>query len=186
MKKYSHEEINQHYQAFIDGDCASSIVIEKIVSQVIRKVFSDVVHSFDIDDVIQEVFIKILRGKKYNPEKGNFFTYVIMCAKTTRVDLFRRQSVFSRHLPNIAEKIRATKTSTLQLDDIVRKERSLLLRDCLLTVCPETVECMVLQFGHSQTLESISISTKRPLGTVKSKTNRGRKFIESKLKEVIQ
>lgn len=132
------------------------------------------------EDLAQEVFIKVFRNlSSYNPETGQFVTWVMSVGRNLLIDHYRHTKD-DRLTVSTDEDEEFSILDTLPSGEpspqaeLEREERASLLRKALERLPPQLKEAVVLRDLEELSYEEIGEILKVPEGTVKSRINRGR------------
>jgi len=143
----------------------------------------------EIDDIVQEVFVKVWKNiKKYN-HKQSFKTWLFTIARNTAIDYLRKKSPLSldgmieglmedeRHAP-----FEPADTRPMAWEVVQQHEQAERIGAALVSIPAEYREAVVLRFQEGLALDEIATVTGAPLGTVKSRLYRGLNMLMSRLK----
>jgi RNA polymerase sigma-70 factor (ECF subfamily) len=159
----------------------------ELVARHTRKVFS-LAYRFtgrvdEAEDLTQEVFVKVYESlHRYEPTQGSFGTWLNAVARNHAIDHYRRRR---------EERLRASDPVVLEsmpsaADDqqrgVERSERAELVRRGLKALPPDLREAVVLCDLHELAYEEIAKILDVPLGTAKSRINRGRLELAKRLR----
>lgn len=152
----------------------------ELVSRHTRKVFG-LAYRFagrvdEAEDLTQDVFVKVYQGlHRYRPEQAPFGSWLMTVARHQAIDHYRRRR---------EERLRAAQeVETLEtlpapgespLRSLEREERAQLVRRALRRLPHDLREALILCDLQGLAYEEIASALGIPLGTVKSRINRGR------------
>jgi RNA polymerase sigma-70 factor (ECF subfamily) len=133
----------------------------------------------EAEDLTQEVFIKIFQTlRTYDPRQGSFSTWLHRVARNHLVDHYRRTRKDRLTSPLEDELPRLEEVQTAVHDDpagrVESRERQELVQRALEKLSPDMREAVILRDFQELDYEEISQILGIPLGTVKSRINRGR------------
>lgn len=149
------EGSHEHSREFID---AITPYIKKIL--LLRKV-----HRNDIDDIIQDVFIRLFtHGKTFDPQRGTITVWVSIVTSRTIVDRYRKDK---KHKDNVA-----LLGDVEQKDDKPNKRAYSLFPALSRTMSQREHDFVKLHFFQGYSYEECSRVMNLPLGTMKSNVNR--------------
>ncbi len=175
----------------LDGDTRAYTVLvdrySRVVSALIRKMIRD---EDDIDDLIQETFIKAYKALPSFKEGFLFSSWIYRIASNTCIDFMRRKrfSFISIDQP-ISKQGEdeqyidlADESNTPELEYILNERRKAV--DEAIDKLPENYK-KIIKMRHEDELEYVEISNilNMPLGTVKAHLFRGRKLLLEYLKK---
>jgi RNA polymerase sigma-70 factor, ECF subfamily len=141
--------------------------------------------NFDIDDVVQQVFIALFNSLRHFKGMSSFDTWVYritvkVCTTQLRKKYRKRQPqiVFdSTRIENDREDGKNNPSKLLE-----EKERNKSIYQALSKLSPDKRMIMVMHEMEDKTLEDIAQIMKKPLGTIKSSLFHGRKALEKHLR----
>jgi RNA polymerase sigma-70 factor, ECF subfamily len=141
--------------------------------------------SFDIDDVVQQIFIALFNSLRHFKGMSSFDTWVYritvkVCTTQLRKKYRKRQPQIlfdSTRIENGQEDIRSNPSKLLE-----EKEFKRIIYQALSRLSAEKRMIVVMHEMENKTLEEISQILKKPLGTVKSRLFHGRKALEKYLR----
>ncbi len=161
-----------------------SLAWEKLVIKHTRRIYN-LCYRFvgrvdQAEDLTQEVFMKVFRNlSNYNPETGNFVTWVMSVSRNLLIDHYR-QSKDDRVTVSTDENEEYSLLETMPSDrpgahaELERKESAEILRKALSHLPPQLKEAVILRDLEELSYEEIGEILRVPEGTVKSRINRGR------------
>lgn len=119
------------------------------------------------EEALQEVFIKIWRGKgNYDESKGKFTSWLFTIARHTAIDLIRKRKKPSVPIDEVQE-VADQETSVEELAEWQEKKDQ--LQYAMHQLSQEQQEMLQLFYFRGHTHETISALCSIPLGTVKSR-----------------
>ena len=130
----------------------------------------------EAEDLTQEVFVKVYeRLGRYQADQGSFATWLMTVARNHAIDHYRRRREERLHTIDAAEDLeRFASREERQDRSYEREERAQLVRRAVRSLPRELREALVLCDLQGLAYEEIAASLGVPLGTVKSRINRGR------------
>ncbi len=177
--------------AFQNGDVAS---FEEIVRRYRDPLFNFVVRllgdAFYSEDVVQETFLRVFRNKHRYHQVAKFSTWIYTIASNLAKTELRRRKV--RNFFSISSKGEDEKDYDLQdtSSDIERDVDGILKNEMILkeiNALPfHFKEAVLLRDIQDLSYEEISQILNVPLGTVKSRVNRGRSRLQKRLRFLIE
>jgi len=152
----------------------------ELVQQHTRRVFS-IAYRFSgrvdaAEDLTQEVFVKVYQSlSRYEPAAGAFTTWLSTVARNHAIDHYRRKREERARVSDDSE-VLATLPDRGETQDhaFEREERAQLVRRALRALPAPLREAVVLCDLQGMPYEEIAEALQLPLGTVKSRINRGR------------
>ena len=177
--------------AFQNGDVSS---FEEIVRRYRDPLFNFVVRllgdAFYSEDVVQETFLRVFRNKHRYHQVAKFSTWIYTIASNLAKTELRRRKV--RNFFSISSRGEDEKDYDLQdmstdierdVDGIIKNE--IILKE--ISALPyHFKEAVLLRDIQDLSYEDISQILNVPLGTVKSRVNRGRSRLQKKLRFLIE
>ena len=129
------------------------------------------------EDLFQEVWIRVLRsGAQYNG-KARFDTWIFTIARNLVIDLSRKRTMASldemREAGEDERPFEIAEDGPSPLEQFQHRENAAEVAQVLLTLDPTYREVLSLRFHEEMSLEEISMVTRAPLSTVKSRLYRG-------------
>jgi RNA polymerase sigma-70 factor (ECF subfamily) len=131
------------------------------------------------EDLFQEVWIRVLRrGSQYNG-KARFDTWIFTIARNLVIDLSRKRTMASLdemregREDSEAQPFEIVQDGPSPLEQFQYRENASEVAAVLLTLEPNYREVLTLRFHEEMSLEEISVVTRAPLSTVKSRLYRG-------------
>jgi RNA polymerase sigma-70 factor (ECF subfamily) len=130
----------------------------------------------EAEDLTQEVFVKVYeRLGRYRPEDGSFGTWLMTVARNHAIDNYRRRREERlRTFDGVEDLERFASRDERQDHSYEREERARLVRRAVRSLPRELREALVLCDLQGLAYEDIATTLDVPLGTVKSRINRGR------------
>lgn len=152
----------------------------ELVRQHTRRVFS-IAYRFsgrvdEAEDLTQEVFVKVYQGlSRYEPAAGAFGTWLGTVARNHAIDHYRRKREERLRVTADPESLQALPDRAEGQDHALeREERAQLVRRAVRALPAPLREAVVLCDLQGMSYEEIAETLALPLGTVKSRINRGR------------
>ena len=151
-------------------------------------------HSYDIDDAVQEVYIKIFRGLPSLESSDAFFTWSRTLAKNTCLNMIRSRNLISSRefLPNVSDE---ENTDSAAADDRTAAEyrtewnpeaaaememKAQILQDILASISDAQRSCILL-WAEGYTYKAIAQRLGMPAGTTKSTVYYAKKRITERI-----
>jgi RNA polymerase sigma-70 factor (ECF subfamily) len=133
----------------------------------------------EAEDLTQEVFLKIYRTlKSYRSDSGALLTWIVRIGRNHLIDHYRKYKTERTHTdPLEAEYDKAEENPARYANPaqaLEQRELSERVHKALLKVTEDLREAVILRDLEEFTYEEIADMLKLPLGTVKSRINRGR------------
>jgi RNA polymerase sigma-70 factor (ECF subfamily) len=125
------------------------------------------------EDLTQEIFLKVYTSlKRFDPKK-NFKQWLSTVARNHCIDDYRKRRA-RREVPLGSDEVMDLRSCETPFSAYARKEKAGQVRTALLAL-PEGIRiALVLRDLYGYSYEEVSAKLKLPMGTVKSRINRGR------------
>lgn len=153
---------------------------QDLVSRHTRRVFG-VAYRFcgrvdEAEDLTQEVFVKVYQKlDRYRDQDGAFTTWLTTIARNQAIDLYRRRREERQRRVDDPERIDVTASpGGGQQAELERNERVELVRSGLRALPQDLREPLMLCDIRGLSYDEAARTLEIPLGTVKSRINRGR------------
>lgn len=128
----------------------------------------------EAEDLTQEIFMKLYNSlSKYDFER-DFSAWFLTLARNFLIDEFRRTRLEKSQRTEFEEVTTAAAEADSPENRLLSQEKAELVREALLQLGPELRTVLVLREIEGFSYEEIAQRMKLPLGTVKSRVNRGR------------
>ena len=174
------------------GDASAfEALVVKYQRRVARHVARWVRRAADVEDVVQEVFIKVYRGLPSFKGESAFYTWVYQIARNTAFNFVTRQSkrvVLQDDAPAGAGDERSEATGSDDEDPervLFAKQISQAIELALQRLQPELAEALVLYEVEGKQYKEIAQMLRVPIGTVRTRIFRAREFIAKRLEPVL-
>jgi len=130
------------------------------------------------EDMTQEIFMKIYRSlASFQNQRGEFKSWMMVMARNHLIDNLRKEKKGWNRVGGTDE-LEKLDFPTAGASDPARqleqKERIEFVHDCLRTLSPDLRAALLLREIDGLSYEEIADQFRIPLGTVKSRINRGR------------
>jgi RNA polymerase sigma-70 factor (ECF subfamily) len=142
----------------------------------------------EAEDLTQEIFMKVYRTlSSYRPESGALVTWMVRVGRNHVIDHYRKFKTERTHTDSLeveyekAEENPARYASPAQA--LEQRELSERVHQALLKISADLREAVILRDLEEFSYEEIADILKLPLGTVKSRINRGRAELARLLKK---
>ncbi len=142
----------------------------------------------EAEDLTQEIFLKVYRTlSSYRPESGALMTWMVRVGRNHMIDHYRKFKTERTHTESLeveydkAEENPARYSSPAQA--LEQRELSERVHRALLKISEDLREAVILRDLEEFTYEEIADMLRLPLGTVKSRINRGRAELARLLKK---
>jgi RNA polymerase sigma-70 factor, ECF subfamily len=156
---------------------------EQVVRQHHQRIFN-VAYRFtgkfdEAEDLTQEIFLKVYRTLgSYRPESGVLITWMVRVARNHMIDHYRKHKLERSRTDALELEYEKAEQNPARYDNpaqaLARREKADIIHRTLQRVSPDLRESVVLRDIEELSYEEIAEMLKLPLGTVKSRINRGR------------
>jgi RNA polymerase sigma-70 factor (ECF subfamily) len=181
---------------FRDGDNgAFELLYQRYQKPLFSFIYRVVMNAIDTEDICQETFFRILRGKKRYQTTGKFKTWIFRIAINLCRDRLRKKKVrtfLSINNPEISqdcEEIQIQKSITDSLSNPIKQieteEMKMVLQEAFLTLPEEQRIVVILKEYHYMKFSEIAEILSSPIGTVKSLNYRGHENLRKILKKYL-
>jgi RNA polymerase sigma-70 factor, ECF subfamily len=158
-----------------------SVAWEQIVHSYSRRVYN-LAYRFTnrheaAEDLTQEVFVRVYRSlEQYDPQAGDLANWLMRLARNLVIDDYRKRT---RTPTDVGEDLndheyRLESHTDAPDRNIERQEQSSQVHAAINKLPPDLRECVILRDIEELAYQEIVDILKIPLGTVKSRINRGR------------
>lgn len=142
-------------------------------------------NSQEAEDLTQDIFIKLIDGSSYDPERGSLRTFLAILTRSRAIDRVRsRQRERQRQRENQSQMLQASihSSTTTSIDKLFQQEQNQEVRSALAQLSEQQQQLLRMSYYDGLTQSAIAERLNLPLGTVKSKVRRGL----LKLRQVLQ
>ena len=137
----------------------------------------------EAEDMTQEIFMKLYYSlEKYDFEK-NFSAWLLTLSKNHLIDQYRKTKWEKKSRDDFNEHYLSIETSDWPEEGVIRKESKKMIWEGLGKLSSEVRITVILRDIQGKSYEEIAEIMNLPLGTVKSRVNRGRLQLAKILKE---
>lgn len=182
--KVSDEKLIARFQ---QGDVqAFDVLVRRYKDQLLNYVFRFVGNRVDAEDIVQETFLRVYKNKHYYKEIAKFSTWVYTIAgNLAKTELRRRKR---RRIFSVSNFVNEERDYDIpDIDNNPEQEVDGAITDNIIQraidkLPPKFKEVILLRDVQGFAYEEISQILSIPLGTVKSRVNRGRLKLQEDLK----
>jgi RNA polymerase sigma-70 factor (ECF subfamily) len=133
----------------------------------------------EAEDLAQEIFLKVYRILgSYRPESGALITWIVRVGRNHLIDHYRRFKTERSKTDSLEVEYEKAEENPARFTDpaeaLEQRELSERIHAALLRISEELREAVILRDLEGFTYEEIAETLKVPVGTVKSRINRGR------------
>lgn len=159
--------------------------VETIVNRIIRQ-------KSEIEDLVQEIFIKAFTSIDRFSSKFSFSTWLYKIATNHCIDFIRRKKISTYSLDEEYE----LEDDSIQRDipdwtnlpdlELIRKQKSEIIHEAINSLPEHYKKVIIMRHFEDKSYEEIARELKLPLGTVKVHIFRARELLYKKLKDKLK
>ncbi|MEM8503990.1 MAG: sigma-70 family RNA polymerase sigma factor [Cyanobacteria bacterium P01_D01_bin.1] len=129
----------------------------------------------EAEDLTQDIFIKLVENKKYDPARGTLRTFLMMLTRSRAMDRLRsRQSARrSRRRLQINHAAASAEDTDSAAQSAIANEQSETVKAALSQLSAEQQQALCMAYYEGLTQSDIASRLDTPLGTIKARTRRG-------------
>lgn len=142
--------------------------------------FSFFHNSADVEDFVQDVFLKAYTNLSSFKGQSKFSTWLTRIAYTTAINSKTRRKEYE----SIADESELLDLAATPEDESIRKITILAIREAVKGLPSNYIVCIDLYFFYDLSYDEISVITAYPVNTIKSYIFRAKKILYQKLSEV--
>ncbi|MCB0274307.1 MAG: sigma-70 family RNA polymerase sigma factor [Calditrichaeota bacterium] len=187
-QKVTDEQLIAQFQR---GDLqAFDVLVHRYKDQLLNYVFRFVGNRVDAEDIVQETFLRVYKNKHYYKEIAKFSTWVYTIAgNLAKTELRRRKRRKLFSVSNFVNEERdfdipdPNRSPDQRVDGALKDE---IIQKAIDKLPAKFKEVIILRDIQEFAYEEISEILNIPLGTVKSRVNRGRLKLQEDLKFLLE
>lgn len=187
-KRPSDEDLIERFQK---GDAyAFDLIVKRYKEQLLNFVYRFVGNQEEAEDIVQETFLRVYRKRKAYKRIAKFSTWIYTIAgNLSRTELRRRKRRKLFSVTDMGFEDRDYEISDEgynpenQVDGIIQEE---IIQKEINSLSPKFREVIILRDVQELSYEEISKIIDVPIGTVKSRVNRGRLKLQGQLKYLMK
>ncbi len=154
------------FAAFIGGDSyALGTLYDRYGLLVYRLIYRMLKNPSEAEDLTQEIFLLLQEKPNYNPQRGSFYTYLMMLTRSRTIDRLRSkrsQGNLLQNLGKIKDVIgKANKTNPLEI--VAVEERGVEVRKALKSLSTNQRQVLELSYYEGLSQSEIAARLKIPL-----------------------
>lgn len=173
LNKPTDEEV---FEAFTRGDVSAlGTIYDRYGLLVYRLIYRMLNNSQEAEDLTQEIFLNLQVSAKFNPERGSFYTYLMMLTRSRTIDRLRSKrskGLFWKNTGKLKDSIELQKSDS-PMEIVSIEERSTQVRNALEYLSPNQRQVLELSYYQGLSQSEIAKRLNIPLGTVKTHSRRG-------------
>jgi RNA polymerase sigma-70 factor (ECF subfamily) len=187
-KKPSDEDLIERFQK---GDLyAFDLIVKRYKEQLLNFVYRFVGNQEEAEDIVQETFLRVYRKRKAYKRIAKFSTWIYTIAgNLSRTELRRRKRRKLFSVTDMGYEDRDYEISDEgynpenHVEGVIQEE---IIHAEINNLSPKFREVIILRDVQELSYEEISKIIRVPIGTVKSRVNRGRLKLQSRLKYLMK
>ena len=164
------------FAAFKRGDSdALATIYDRYGLLVYRLIYRMLNNYQEAEDLTQEIFLNLQERPNYNPERGSFYTYLMMLTRSRTIDRLRSkrsQGNFWQNPGKIKDLVNKP-NSVNPIDVAAIEERANNVRQALESLSFNQRQILELSYYEGLSQSQIAKCLNLPLGTVKTHSRRG-------------
>jgi len=186
--KPSDEDLIERFQ---NGDLyAFDLIVKRYKNQLLNFVYRFLGNAEEAEDLVQETFLRVYRNRKAYQKVAKFSTWIYTIAGNlakTELRKRKRRKFFSISDLGYNEKDYDISDDAYNPEkDVDSRMKEEIIHREIEELSPKFREVILLRDVQQLSYEEISQIVKIPLGTVKSRVNRGRLKLQEKLKHILE
>ena len=184
----SDEELIERFQ---NGDLyAFDLIVKRYKDQLINFAYRFLGDLEDSEDIVQETFLRVFRKKDAYKNVAKFSTWIYtITGNLAKTELRRRKRRKLLSISNLGYNNKDYELPDLKKGPEERVDLSIqdeMIQKAINSLSKKFKEVIILRDIQELSYEEISNIAKIPLGTVKSRVNRGRLKLQEKLSELLK
>jgi len=164
------------FAAFVRGDSSAlGILYDRYGLLVYRLIYRMLNNSSEAEDLTQEIFLSLQEKPKYNPERGSFYTYLMMLTRSRTIDRIRSKRSQGNLLQNLGKMkdLLGKENKANPLEVASAQEREIQVKNALEYLSDNQRKILELSYYEGLSQSEIAERLQIPLGTVKTHSRRG-------------
>lgn len=145
-------------------------------------------NSQEAEDLTQEIFLSLQESPKYNPDRGTFYTYLIVLARSRTIDRIRSKRSKKRFWQKTTkiQDLLEESSNANPIENISFDETAKQVREALDDLSDNQRQVLELSYYQGLTQSEIAQKLNLPLGTVKTHSRRGLLKLRKNLQNIIK
>ena len=187
--KFENQTDEEVFASFQQGNVqALGVLYHRYGLLVYRLLYRMLNNSQEAEDLTQEIFLSLQESSKYNPDRGTFYTYLIVLARSRTIDRIRSKRSKRRFWQKNKKMSDLLPKSSLvnPIEDISFDETAKQVREALKDLSPSQKQVLELSYYQGLTQSEIAKKLNLPLGTVKTHSRRGLLKLRKNLQNIIK
>jgi len=178
-------------ERFQEGDLyAFDLIVKRYKNQLLNFIYRFLGNTEEAEDLVQETFLRVYRNRTAYQKVAKFSTWIYTIAGNlakTELRKRKRRRFFSISELGYNEKDYDISDEAYNPEkDVDGRMKEKIIHDQIMALSPKFREVILLRDVQQLSYEEISEIVDIPLGTVKSRVNRGRLKLQEKLKHLLE
>jgi RNA polymerase sigma-70 factor (ECF subfamily) len=183
MPSYTRDELHAFYNKTMHGCMYSTQILLDVVTRLIIKKFMKFLSKDEIDDLIQNTFLKILKTDSFDNDKASFATFALLIAQQECNDYLRKKNRRAKKHGYLVDDGSEIPTYNRSIDDFAQSEIIAKIDAFCVSQYPDIQQFFYLHYFKGLTIDQCSLAMRVPVGTLKSKSSRVYKVLRENFKE---
>ena len=166
-----------------------SLIIERYESRLrryIRRITN--IRNEDIDDLLQDIFISVYQNLNSFNQDLQFSSWVYRIAHNKTINNWKK---YKNEISNISVEenlsfVESVFNHSHVIDDLEKEENIILINEALKNIDKKYYEVLVLKFLEGKDYSEISDILEKPMGSIATLINRGKKQLKKEIEKIIQ
>jgi RNA polymerase sigma-70 factor (ECF subfamily) len=189
-REESAQENHEIIQKIINGEKdAFSRIVNKYQNALYGLIFKMLNDKDEVDDIVQETFIKAFSSIKSFDERYSFATWLFKIGTNNCIDHLRKKKIYSISIDSTVSD--EDGDSNFKLPDvtyeadknIIEEQKKKLIEDAINSLPKKYAAVIRMRHQEDKTYEQISKELNMPVGTVKAHIFRAREMLNKYLKD---
>ncbi|PTL38237.1 RNA polymerase sigma factor [Alkalicoccus saliphilus] len=177
-----HEDVQLYERIRAKDEAAMEMLYDKYAKLLYSFAYKMVYNAAGAEEVVQEVMIKLWRGKGiYSEEKGKFTTWLLTITRHTAIDYLRKQKKTTEDVIHQETEHEDSQPGTEEL--VEWKHRGERVKEAMRTLKEEQRLIIDLFYFKGYSQKKIAEKVNVPLGTVKGRIRLALKHLKDELYE---
>ena len=182
-----HNSDDYYIQKTLEGDTKSfGIIVEKYQTMVFTMAIKMLKHKEEAEEVSQDTFIKAYKSLATFSGKSKLSTWLYRIAYNTCLDRIKRNSKYNNNIEIDAISSDELSSATSIYEEIERKERSVIIKECMNQLSEEDRVILHLFYFDEQNLKEIKEVLSISESNIKVKLFRARKRLFTIFKNSVE
>ncbi len=172
----------------LDGDSqAWEVIVRSYTGRLLNMGYQYLGSYAVAEELTQDIFLKVYQNlASFHPETGSLKSWIMRVGRNLIIDYYRshkkEKNVAGSEELEVLD-IKCNNRETTPFDSLYLREKAEFLHSLLDKISPELKEAVILRDIEELSYQEISERIEIPVGTVKSRINRGRIELSKKMSE---